>query len=48
MTQDCLGTFFRLGDISLSSLVRMGATGRNSESWVLASRVQQELRLRFP
>lgn len=48
MTQDCLGTSFRLGGISLSLLIRMGAPGKNGENWVFTSRVQQELRLRVP
>lgn len=48
MTQDSLGTSFRLEDISLSLLIRMGAPGKNGENWVLTSRVQQELRLRNP
>lgn len=48
MTQDCLGTSFGTGDIILSLLIRMEATGRNGESWVLTSMVQQELRLRVP
>lgn len=53
-TQDCLETYSRLGDTSVSLLIRMGATGRNGEAtgkvWVLTPKsrdIARELGLRI-